>query len=253
MPGDHPQVLRGRSEQPNPQNPAGVPSSEIIRGSLNLADSVKAKVPAGGTIFLIARALSPSGGPGPVLAAKRLTVGVWPQPFELTANDVMLSGTSLQGKVILGARVDQDGDAMTKQAGDVEGISTPIEVPANGVVLLLDKLRTESAGAPSPASMGGNGPMPAGHPPTEMPAGHPPTELPAGHPSIAPTGDAAAAPTGAVAPSLPAGHPPMGKPAVKPVAKPLPKPAGTAPAAKPAAHPPTAAPAAPAAPPAGQP
>lgn len=189
MPADHAQALRGRSEQPTDSPPP----TPAIRGSLNLADNVKAKVPAGGTIFLIARGILPTGGPGPVLAAKRLTVGAWPQPFELSANDVMLAGMSLQGKVVLGARVDQDGDAMTKQAGDVEGISAPVEVPATGVVVLLDKLRTESAGAPSPPGMGGS--------------------LPAGHPTVAPTGaptDSAHAP--GAAPSLPPGHPPMGKP-----------------------------------------
>ena len=117
--------------------------------------------------------------------------------------------------------VDQDGDAMTKQAGDVEGISAPVEVPASGVVVLLDKLRTEAAGAPSPPGMGGmGGAMPAGHPAVGgetggaapgLPSGHPPlgTEpsgaaapaMPAGHPSGA---------TGATAPALPAGHPPTG-------------------------------------------
>lgn len=188
MPADHVPVLRGRSEQPADPPPA----TAIVRGSLNLADSVKAKVPAGGTIFLIARQLLPTGGPGPVLAAKRLTVGEWPQSFELSSNDVMLAGTSLQGKVVLGARVDQDGDAMTKQVGDVEGISKPVDVPANGVVVLLDKLRTEAAGGPSPPGMGGA--MPAGHPSVSpggaadspsaghLPAGHPPVEKPPGHP-----------------------------------------------------------------------
>ena len=230
MPMDHPQALHGRSEGDAPEAAA---STDVIRGSLNLADNVKAKVPTGGTIFLIARQLSPTGGAGPVLAAKRLTVGAWPQPFELSANDVMISGTSLKGKVVLGARVDQDGDAMTKQVGDVEGISTPFEVPANGVVVLLDRLRTDAAGAPSPPSMGGMG--------GTMPAGHPPTELPAGHPSIGQTADpsaapvaAAAPPAAAVAPPMPAGHPPIGKPvAGKPVAG---KPVAGKPA-KPAGHP----------------
>ncbi len=204
MPADHAQALRGRSEGPEP--------TPIIRGSLNLADNVKAKVPAGGTIFLIARALLPAGGPGPVLAAKRLTVGAWPQPFEMSASDVMISGMALSGKVVLGARVDQDGDAMTKQAGDVEGISTPVEVPASGVVVLLDKLRTEAAGAPSPPGMGGmGGAMPAGHPAVGEPSGAP--ALPAGHPSInpGPAGTPSAPATGtSAAPPLPAGHPPMG-------------------------------------------
>ena len=43
MPSDHAQALHGRSEQPVDPPPA----TPMIRGSLNLADSVKAKVPAG--------------------------------------------------------------------------------------------------------------------------------------------------------------------------------------------------------------
>ena len=224
MPADHAQALRGRSEGPEP--------TAILRGSLNLADSVKAKVPAGGTIFLIARALLPGGGPGPVLAAKRLTVGAWPQPFELSASDVMISGMSLSGKVVLGARVDQDGDAMTKQPGDVEGISTPVEVPASGVVVLLDKLRTEAAGAPSPPGMGGpagggagmGGSLPAGHPAVGAdPSGAAAPALPAGHPSIG------AEPSGAAAPAMPAGHPTV-----------APGSTGAAAPARPAGHPPAA-------------
>jgi len=221
MPGDHAQSLRGRSEGPEP--------AAIIRGSLNLTDSVKAKVPTGGTIFLIARALLPAGGPGPVLAAKRLTVGAWPQPFELSASDVMISGMSLSGKVVLGARVDQDGDAMTKQAGDVEGISAPVEVPASGVVVLLDKLRTEAAGAPSPPGMGGmGGSMPVGHPAVGSdPSGAAAPALPAGHPSIG------SEPSGAAVPAMPAGHPT--------VAPGTPGSTGAAAPARPAGHPPTTA------------
>jgi hypothetical protein len=110
---------------------------------------------------------------GPPLAVQRYTVGAWPMPFELTQDNVMLSGTKLQGKVVLTARVDQDGDAMTKQVGDIEGVSAPVTVPAQGVELVLDQVRTQAAGGPSPTGMGGGGGgMPPGHP--SMPPGHPP-------------------------------------------------------------------------------
>ena len=109
------------------------------------------------------------GGVGQVLAVQRYTVGSWPLAFELTQDNVMFAGMRLEGKVVLTARVDQDGDAMTKQAGDIEGTSPPVAVPAQGAVpveLLLDTVRSQAVSAPSPAG------MPPGHPPP-LPAGHP--------------------------------------------------------------------------------
>ncbi len=179
MPSDHPGALRGVSEMNKDRdNPHGTPAEMAppvpthaagggsIRGGLAVSDKVKAKVQAGQTIFLVVRQHTPIGV-GPVLAAKRLTVGAWPQPFEITDSDVMISGMQLQGRVVVSARVDQDGDAMTKSVGDVEGASPPVDLPAAALQLTLDTVRTQEAGAPSPANLGGGfggGGMPPGHP-----------------------------------------------------------------------------------------
>lgn len=197
MPPDHPAMLRSRAEM-EAANPGAQPAEAAaapqagggtegtIRGALKIADALKAKAAPGATIFLVAR-MAMDGAPGPVVAVQRYTVGAWPQPFELTQDNVMLAGMSLKGKVVLTARVDQDGDAMTKQPGDIEGATPAITVPAQSVDLVLDKVRTEAAGAPSPAGMGEAHPgpgmgagmgMPPGHP--AMPPGHP--AMPAGHP-----------------------------------------------------------------------
>lgn len=202
MPADHPPMLRGHSEGPAPGTaaapsaaPAAAPSDPggaTLKGNLALSDKVKDKVKPGTTIFLVARTAFEGGATGPVLAVKKLTTGAWPQPFELSQGDVMMAGMNLSGKVVLTARIDQDGDAMTKMVGDVEGVSKPIDLPKGDVELVIDTVRTTAAGGPSPPNLGQpSGGMPPGHPPTEMPAGHPPTGMPAGHP-----------PTG-----MPAGHP----------------------------------------------
>lgn len=191
MPSDHPPVLRGMNQggQPGAAEPTAAPAKDFLRGTLALDASVRDKVQAGATLFLAARAFNPGGGPGQVLAVKRLTTGSWPMSFELTSADVMLNGTTFQGKVVLTARVDQDGEAMTKQVGDVEGQAGPVEVPNAGVALVLNTVRTQAAGSPGGmgggmgggGTMGGGG-MPPGHPPTGMPEGHPPTGMPPGHP-----------------------------------------------------------------------
>lgn len=200
MPSDHPPVLRGRTSPSEGAEPAGeaaaaqAAGTSFLRGTLKLGDNVRDKVQAGATLFLAARAFSPGGAPGQVLAVKRLTAGSWPMTFELTGSDVMIAGTSLQGKVVLTARIDQDGEAMTKQPGDIEGQLGPIEVPNSSVELTLDTVRTQAAGAPGGPMGGGGGAMGGG-----MPPGHPPTGMPAGHPPMG-------AGSGA-APGMPPGHP----------------------------------------------
>lgn len=153
MPPDHPPVLQGAGEAA--PRPGGT-----VSGKLVLGDKVKDKVAAGATVFLVARAYQEGGGQGAVLAVKKLEAARWPIPFELSGSDAMLEGSALAGKVILSVRVDQDGDAMTKMPGDVEGTSAPIAVPAKDVVLRLDTVRTVATGG---GAMGG-GTKPPGHP-----------------------------------------------------------------------------------------
>lgn len=191
MPSDHPPILRSRAEEAAagaaPAMPAGhgapseMPAAQaggdgVVSGTIKLSDKIKDKAPKGATLFLIAKTASEAGiGVGPPVAVQRYAAGTWPLPFELTQANVMLEGTTLQGKVVISARVDQDGDAMTKQVGDLEGVTKPIVVPAKGIELVLDTVRTQEAGAPSPPNMGGGG-MGGG----QMPPGHP--ALPPGHP-----------------------------------------------------------------------
>ncbi len=51
----------------------------------------------------------------------------------------MIAGTQLTGDVVVIARYDQDGDAISKQPGDVLG-QLHVTVPAENVVLTLDNV-----------------------------------------------------------------------------------------------------------------
>ena len=137
MPAGHPAV-----DEEQQATPGGLEldPKTIVQGVLRLDDKVKAKVQKGDVIFLVARAADPSGQPGPVLAVKRLVAADWPMPFELDGRDAMMTGTKLEGKVIVSARVDKDGDAISKNPGDVTGASRPLDVPASKVVVTLDTL-----------------------------------------------------------------------------------------------------------------
>jgi hypothetical protein len=88
-------------------------------------------------VFVIVKKAGPDGAPmGPPVAVDKLT---WadPLPFEMTEAQAMIAGTELTGDVVVTARYDQDGDAMSKQPGDVVG-SIKVKIPADKVTLTLD-------------------------------------------------------------------------------------------------------------------
>jgi len=114
------------------------PPSGDISGELRVSDAVKGKVAEGDTIFIIAR----NAATGSLIAVTRAQVGAtFPVPFKLTGADIMHSQTSLAGKVKLEARVDKDGDAMTKNAGDIVGETRDlVSIPTAGAVVTLDTI-----------------------------------------------------------------------------------------------------------------
>jgi len=131
MPPSHPAV--------EPTTPADIPfdPKSVIAGELRLAPALKDKVTPGDTIFLMVRT---AGQPGPPLAVRKLTSGAWPLVFSIDSRDAMVAGTKLDGKVTVSARVDKDGDAMSKNPGDVIGSSEPFTPPSAKMVVNLDKV-----------------------------------------------------------------------------------------------------------------
>ncbi len=73
---------------------------------------------ADGTLFVILR---PAGSPnqGPPVAVKKLDRPSFPAEVELGPADVMMPGVPLTGPFDVYARLDRDGNAMTKGAGDL--------------------------------------------------------------------------------------------------------------------------------------
>jgi hypothetical protein len=122
---------------PNPNRK--IDPSHHIRGTIVLDAKAKGHASAGGAVFVIAKRADASGNPsGPPLAVEKLTWGSKDElPFELTEVQAMVGGTELAGDVVVTARFDQDGDALSKQPGDVTG-QIRIKVPADGIKLSLD-------------------------------------------------------------------------------------------------------------------
>lgn len=70
---------------------------------------------------------------------QRLTWTAEPLAFELTERNQMIRGTELAGDVVVTVRYDQDGDAITRQPGDVTG-NARVKIPSAQVVVLLDSV-----------------------------------------------------------------------------------------------------------------
>lgn len=110
----------------------------VIAGQLQIDAKLKEKVHTGDVIYLVVRGSTADATPGPVLAVKRMEAGAFPMPFQLDSRDAMVVGTQLKPPVVVSARVDKDGDAMTKNPGDVTATTTVKALPAEKIKLNLD-------------------------------------------------------------------------------------------------------------------
>ncbi len=84
-----------------------------VSGQVSLGSKVK--LPEKYFLFVSARRLTG----GPPLAVKREKAPGLPYNFKLSQDDVMIPGTVLEGLVEVTARVDQDGDPLSRQEGDL--------------------------------------------------------------------------------------------------------------------------------------
>ena len=126
-----------------PSSQSNAPSvSGFIYGQLELDEAVKAQVKAGSVLFIIVRRYAPEGQKGMMIAATKLegvTSSAFPLKYVVKQSDAMM-GAPLVGKVSVSARIDQDGDAISKQPGDIIGnAAEAVMVGVNPVVIKLNK------------------------------------------------------------------------------------------------------------------
>ena len=127
-------------EQPQRGGRGADPSSEAppIRGVIRVADALRDRVPAGGVLFLIARA----GAAGPPLAVQRVAEPRFPLEFALGPEHRMIQTLPFAGEMRLTARLDSDGDAGSRTPGDLSGEAAGAFAPgATGVELVLDEIQ----------------------------------------------------------------------------------------------------------------
>jgi hypothetical protein len=116
---------------------AAAGSEEPIRGTVSLAPELEGRVPAGAILFLIAR----RGESGPPLAVQRVASPQLPLSFAIGPEDRMIEQMPFAGPLRITARLDGDGNATTRGAGDLQGAAPGAYEPgASGVTVVIDQV-----------------------------------------------------------------------------------------------------------------
>lgn len=107
-----------------------------VSGIVELAPALAARVAPSDTLFVFAR---PAEGPRMPLAIIRGQAKDLPLKFTLDDRAAMGPGVTLssQKRVIVGARISKSGSA-TPQSGDLEGLSSPIDVGTSGIAVVIN-------------------------------------------------------------------------------------------------------------------
>lgn len=117
--------------------PAVLVGGGSVSGTVTLSAEMKAKVSPDDAVFVFARAAEGSRMP---LAIVRAQVKDLPYSFKLDDSMAMSPAATVSkaGRVVVGARISKSGQAMP-QPGDLEGLSAPVDVGANGVQVTISK------------------------------------------------------------------------------------------------------------------
>lgn len=118
---------------------SGVSTGGTLKGTITLSDALKDKVAAGAILFVYARRVGQDKGPP--LAVLRVPTPTFPLPFTMGPENVMMQGIPFEGEVSLSARLDGDGNAMTRLTGDLTGVlPAPVKVGTDQVELVLNEM-----------------------------------------------------------------------------------------------------------------
>jgi len=121
---------------PETRRAPGVSGAEPVRGRIELAPALAGQVPEGAILFIIARR---GAERGPPLAVNRIPAPRFPLEFTIGPENVMIPGMKFEGEIQLSARVDGDGNAMTRKPGDLQGALAEPVLPGSQVSIVLDE------------------------------------------------------------------------------------------------------------------
>lgn len=125
-------TLAGEAEAGAPVSGGGQP----ISGRIEVAPELAGEQPESAILFVIARPQGARGGPP--LAVLRIEAPRFPLEFEIGPGDVMIPSMRFEGPISLTARLDADGNAMTRGGTDLSSaVAEPITPGTTGVALVL--------------------------------------------------------------------------------------------------------------------
>lgn len=132
---------RQRESAKKSKSGSPAPQAQQIRGTISVDPNIQSKWNGQGVLFIIAH---PAGSQaGPPLAVKKIEHPVFPLSYSLGSENVMMQGMPFSGKVLLSARLDKDGNPMTKEPGNLMGEyrKNPVEIGSQKVDIVLDQVQ----------------------------------------------------------------------------------------------------------------
>ena len=127
----------------------------MIAGKIEMSKAI-AKVKPKGTLFLTARRISDNPNVrGSLVAVKKLPATTFPLEFSMSAADMPFQGGAFDGELTLTARIDQDGDPLSREKGDVHGTLPKVQVGSKDVRLTIDQVQKEAESLTGPGPGGG--------------------------------------------------------------------------------------------------
>ena len=132
-----PQIPRvPREPLPRGTAPAADGPGDPVQGTVRVAPELAEGMPSGAVLFIIAR----RGDSGPPLAVKRVFDPSFPLDFTLGPEDRMIQAMPFAGPFQITARLDGDGNAMSRTPGDLSGAApAPVTPGTTGIDVLIDQ------------------------------------------------------------------------------------------------------------------
>jgi cytochrome c-type biogenesis protein CcmH len=111
----------------------------VLAGEVTLSPALAARVAAGDTVFVYARAAQ---GPRMPLAIVRQPAGAWPLRFTLDDSSAMSPATRLSSatQVVVVARISKSGQAVP-QSGDLFGQTEPMPLGRRDLSIVIDQVQ----------------------------------------------------------------------------------------------------------------
>ncbi len=129
LPPGHPPI------EAMPGAPGAVAASGAsVAGTITVSGELQGRLGPSDVLYVMAKK------DGATLAVQRVESPDFPLPFQVSEGHAMVAGTAIEGPVDIVARLSKTGDAIPNP-GDLEGTTSGVAVPAQGIAVTIDHVR----------------------------------------------------------------------------------------------------------------